>query len=287
MSTYAFEYARANSVDEALSLLAQHGSEAKLLAGGHSLVPTMKLRLAAPNTLIDISGLSELSGISESGGKIHIGALTTHRMVEHSALLREKCGVLAELAGKIGDPMVRNRGTIGGSLAHADPAADYPAAILILNAEIEIAGPSGRRTVGSDTFFQEMFETAVGEGELLTRITIPMLGPNEGAAYVKFENTASRYAVVGVAALVSMYGGHCQAARIAVTGAAPVAFRATGVEQQLVGKTLDAAAIAAAVKGMVDPANLLDDLSGSASYRAHLCEVMARAAIAKAVERAG
>lgn len=282
MITYEFDYARAHSVDEALSLLAEHGDAATLLAGGHSLLPAMKLRLASPGTLIDISGLDELTGIRHDGGKLHIGAMTTHRMVEDSDLARHRCPILSDVAAKIGDPQVRNRGTIGGSIAHADPAADYPAVVLALGADLEMVGADGRRSVSADDFFTGMFETALKEGEILTRISVPVLDSGKVAAYAKFANPASRYAVVGVAVMLEMDGDTCQSARIAVTGAAPTAFRATDAENRLQGATLDAGTVADAVSGMADASGLLSDLSGSAAYRAHLCEVMAKRAIMQA-----
>jgi carbon-monoxide dehydrogenase medium subunit len=287
MYTTDFDYAKATTVDEALSLMNEHGSGAKLLAGGHSLMPTMKLRLAQPSALIDINPLSkELAYVREDGDRIRIGALTTHRTLEQSDLLKRRCRALSEMASKIGDPQVRNRGTIGGSLAHADPAADYPAMMLALNAEITIRGASGSRTVGVDDFFTGMFETAVGENELLTEVTVPVIGPGQGASYAKFANPASRYAVVGVAAKVQVSGGRCTSARIGVTGAAPSAFRATDAEEAVVGTALDGDAIAQAVGGMVDTSNMMEDLSGSPEYRAHLCETMAKRAISQAAEEA-
>ena len=286
MTPVDFEYQRATSVDEALSLLRDGGPNAKLLAGGHSLLPAMKLRLSAPSTLIDVSEISELAGITEDGDRLRVGALTTHRMVEQSDLVQARCPALAELASRIGDPQVRNRGTIGGSLAHADPAADYPALVLALGADVEIRGANGARTVAADDFFVEMYETAVGDDEMITAITFPVIGAGQGAAYAKFANPASRYAVVGVAAMLTMRGGTCQSARVAVTGAAPMAFHATAVEQRLTGQRLDAGAIEAAVADMADPADLMEDLSGSAEYRAHLCEVQAKKAIQQAMEQA-
>lgn len=285
MPTPDFDYARAGSVDEALALLTNNDN-AQFLAGGHSLLPIMKQRLASPGLLIDISELSDLHGIEEAGGQLHIGALTTHRTVERSSRVQEKCPVVAEAASGIGDPQVRNRGTMGGSLAHADPAADYPALVLALDAEIEATRRTGTRTIAADEFFRDMFETALNEDEMITQVRVPVLTRGMGAAYAKFENPASRYAIVGVAALVRMEGGVCESARVGVTGAAPVAFRATNVEQKLAGQRLDERAIDDAVKNMVDPGDLISELSGSAEYRAHLCEVMAKEALTKAVERA-
>lgn len=285
MTTAEFDYARAGSVDEALSMLADGGMNAKLLAGGHSLLPTMKLRLSMPSMLIDISEIDELSGIEAEGGRLRVGALTTHRTVEHSELAQAQCPALAELAAQIGDPQVRNRGTIGGSLAHADPAADYPALVLALGADVEIAGPNGTRTVAADDFFIDMYETALEDNEMITAVVFPTMTAGQGAAYAKFANPASRYAVVGVAAMVELQGGRCTSARVAVTGAAPKAFRVPQVEEQLTGTPLDDDTIAHAVEGMVDPADMMEDLSGSAEYRAHLCTVQAKKAIRQAADR--
>lgn len=286
MYTTDFDYARATSVDEVITLLQQHGDGAKLLAGGHSLLPSMKLRLAQPSALIDISDLDDLAYVREDGDQLRIGALTTHRMVEQSEVVRRTCPVLAELAEQIGDPQVRNRGTIGGSLAHADSAADYPALVLALGADVDVAGPEGTRTVAADDFFTGMFETAVGENEMLTEVRVPTLTSGMGASYAKFENQASRYAVVGVAANVQVDGDRCVSARVGVTGAAAVAFRAESVENELMGARLDEDTIAAAVAEMVSPSDMMEDLSGSQEYRAHLCEVMAERAISEAAERA-
>ena len=282
-----FDYVRANTVQDAISQLSQHGDEAKLLAGGHSLIPAMKLRLNTPSTLIDVSGISELTAINVDDDKVHIGALATHRSVETSDIVTTNCPALAEAAGKIGDTQVRNRGTIGGSLAHADPAADYPALVLALNAELTVEGNAGSRTVAADDFFQGLFQTALDPGELLTKVSFPITGSGSGAAYEKFPNPASRFAVVGVAAMVTIDGGgNCTAARIGVTGAADTPFRAIDVENALVGKALDEQTISAATAKVADPADLLSDLSASAEYRAHLCSVLAKRALQKAAEKA-
>ncbi len=281
-----FEYVRANSVKDAISLLSQHGDGAKLLAGGHSLIPAMKFRLSTPSTLIDVSGIGELSEIKMSGDKIEIGAFATHRAVEHSDIIKKECGVLAEAAGKIGDPQVRNRGTIGGSLAHADPAADYPALVLALNADIHVEGKSGSRTIVADDFFTELFETALKDDEMITKVSFPVVGKGTGGAYEKFPHPASRFAVVGVAVVVTVDGGKCTAARVGVTGAAASPFRATDVENALTGKVLDEQTISDATAKVADPADLLTDLIASAEYRAHLCSVMAKRALMTAAARA-
>src|SRR5947208_7737399 len=195
-----FDYFRPTSLDEAVQLLAQHGDEAKLLAGGHSLIPAMKLRLAQPKALVDLGRIASLSGIREANGRLVLGAMTTHAEIEASPLVRSKCPLLAEVASHIGDMQVRNKGTIGGSLAHADPAADWPAAVLALDAEIEIAGPGGRRTVKADRFFVELLQTAIGTGEILSEIRVAPTP--RSVAYEKTEQKASGFALCGVAAVV-------------------------------------------------------------------------------------
>lgn len=281
-----FEYVRAGSVQEAVSLLSQHGEDAKLLAGGHSLIPAMKFRLSAPSTLIDVSGISELSGIKKNGDRLEIGAFVTHRTVELSDEVKNSCGVLAEAASQIGDPLVRNRGTLGGSLAHADPAADYPALVLALAAEIHVSGKSGSRSIAADDFFTGLFETALSDGEIITKVSFPVLDKGVGAAYEKFPHPASRFAVVGVAVMLTIAGGKCSAARVAVTGAAATAFRATDVETVLTGNSPDESTISDATAKVADSNDLLSDLFASANYRAHLCSVLAKRALLRAAERA-
>lgn len=281
-----FEYVRASSVLDAVSLLAQHGDDAKLLAGGHSLIPAMKFRLNTPTTLIDISGISELNEINKNQDRLEIGAFVTHRAVEFSAVVKDNCMVVAEAAAKIGDALVRNRGTIGGSLAHADPAADYPALVLALGAEIQVTGKSGSRTIAADNFFTGLFETALNEGEIITKVSFPVFSKGMGAAYEKFPHPASRFAVVGVAVMVTVNKGNCTAARVGVTGAAASAFRATDVENALAGKTLNEQSISDATAKVAEPGDLLSDLSASPEYRAHLCSVLAKRALMTAVESA-
>lgn len=283
MTPNTFEFQRAGSVEEAVAQLQSHGDEAKLLAGGHSLIPAMKLRLNAPSMLVDLSGIAGLDGIEASGNQVHIGAMATHRSVEISEIVKQHCPALAETAGGIGDPQVRNKGTIGGSLAHADPAADYPAIVLALNATITVHGPNGERSIAADDFFTGMFDTALDEAEIITRVSFPATGA--GTAYAKFPNPASRFAVVGVAAHLKMDGNRCVDARIGITGAAPVAFRATAMEDALKGSSLDGESIAAACQHKPDEDDMLSDLSGSAAYRAHLCTVMARRAIMAAAKQ--
>ena len=280
MTPYSFNYHKATSVEDAIAQRQQHGEEAKFVAGGHSLIPAMKLRLSGPSALIDLQGLDELKAITDDGSHVHIGALATHRMVETSSVVQGKCPALAQAAGGIGDPQVRNKGTIGGSLAHADPSADYPALVLALGATVTVQGPNGTRSISADDYFTGMFDTALDDAEMITRVSFPVTGSGQSAAYAKFPNPASRYAVVGVAAYIEKDDrGICTSARIGITGAADTAFRASTMEQALVGKPFNADAIAAASSNLPDADDLLSDLSASASYRAHLCGVMAKRAL--------
>lgn len=286
MTPSAFDFARAGSVEEALDLLSGH-DDAKLLAGGHSLIPAMKLRLDAPGLLIDVTGLSDLSAITIDGDTLKIGALVTHRRVELSDTVQSACNVLSEAAGGIGDPQVRNCGTIGGSLAHADPAADYPALVLALDASIDVRNQSGARTIAAADFFTGLFETALTADEIITGVSFPVLQSNEGAAYHKYANPASKYAVVGVAAWIRTDDdGKCTSVRIGVTGASATAHRASRAERGLIGRALGAEAIASATDEMAAGADLLSDHAASADYRAHLVSVMTRRAVAAAYARA-
>jgi carbon-monoxide dehydrogenase medium subunit len=273
----AFDYVRASSVEEALELLARHGEDAKILAGGHSLLPAMKLRLAQPRVLIDLGRVPGLAGIRPADGRIEIGALTTHAEIEASEFLASSCPLLPETAATIGDVQVRNRGTLGGSLAHADPAADWPAAILALDAEIEAAGPGGRRTIPAAEFFVDLFQTALRPGEILTAVRVRPTGP--AVAYEKFAQKASGFAVAGVAAVLSD-----GPARVAVTGVAAKAYRATAAEKAL--RKLSPASIDAAAERAADGVEPLGDLHASAEFRAHLAKVLARRALRRAATRA-
>lgn len=282
----AFEYHAPTSVQDALGLLGKL-PEAKILAGGHSLVPMMKLRLAQPKHLIDLRKVPGLSGIKEEGGTLVIGAMTTHWEVESSGVVKARCPVLSETAAIIGDPQVRNKGTIGGSLAHADPAADMPATVIALGAEFVCQGPNGKRTVKVDDWFEALMTTALREDELLVEIRVPVWPAGSGAAYMKFPHPASRFAVVGVAAAVTLdKDGACTKAGVGVTGAGTKAVRARGVEAGLVGKRLDQAAIEAAAAKAAEGVDVQADLQGSVEYKSHLCRVFARRAIEAAVKRA-
>ncbi len=257
-----FTYHKAQSVQDALAMLAEH-PDAKLLAGGHSLVPAMKLRLAQPPMLIDIFGLDEMRGIRQDGDQTVIGAMTTHAELVQSGL-----PLLSEVAPLIGDPMVRHRGTVGGSLAHADPAADYPAAALALNAELVIHGADGERRVPADEFFQGMFSTSVQPGELLTAVRIP--ASVQASAYEKFSHPASRYAIVGLAVVRHADG----TVRAALTGAGEQAVRLTTLEERLnAGQEVGT--------GLIGADALIGDRFASAEYRAHLVDVMAARAVAR------
>ncbi len=280
-----FEYHKASTVKEALDLLGKYKDEAKLLAGGHSLLPAMKLRLAQPKHLIDIGKVAGLSGVKEEGGTLVIGAMTTHYAIESSALLKSKCPLLPEVAGHIGDPMVRNMGTIGGSLAHADPAADWPAAAIALNVDLVAEGPKGKRTIKADDFFKGLLTTALADDEILTEIRVPAAAANVKSAYVKFPHPASRFAVVGVAAVLTMDGGKVSKASIGITGAGSKAVRAKGVEAAITGRAADAASIQAAAEKGADGVDVQPDLQGSEEYKKHLLKVFSKRAIEAAAAK--
>ncbi len=271
-----FDYHRPTTLDEALRLLSQ-SEDAKVLAGGHSLLPAMKLRLAQPKTIVDVGRIADLNYIREQNGLIAIGAMTTHFEIESSALLKDKCPLLPELALHIGDVQVRNKGTFGGSLVHADPAADWPAAVLALNAEFEIAGPNGRRTVKAADFFVEMMQTAVQPNEILREVRMPVTP--KSVAYAKFAQKASGFAIAGVAVLVNK---QARTASIGITGVAAKPYRATAVEKYLQGKELSAELIRAASSKAADGIDPLNDIHASAEFRAHLAQVQCRRALERA-----
>jgi carbon-monoxide dehydrogenase medium subunit len=283
-----FDYHRARSLADVHRLLAANPG-AKLLAGGHSLIPLMKLRLAAPPAVVDIGRIPELRGISRSGDTIRIGALTTHAEIAASGDVQKAAPALAEAAGMIGDPAVRSRGTIGGNIAHADPASDLPTVLVALDARIVVVGPSGERTIAADGFFTGIMTTTLAENEVLTAIVVPVAARGQGSAYVKFSHPASRYAVIGVAASIAVANSQCSAARVALGGLVPHARRAAAVEKALVGKGLDAAAIAAAGAqvGSDLGAEVNGDIFASASYRKAVAPVYVKRAIAAAAARAG
>jgi carbon-monoxide dehydrogenase medium subunit len=280
----SFDYTRATSVDDAIARLKDAKGAGKLIAGGHSLVPLMKLRLSEPGVLIDIARLPELGGIRKAGDKIEIGAGTVHHDVATSTLLQEACPILSETAASIGDQQVRNRGTLGGSLAHADPAADYPAAMLALDADILIAGPKGRRIVKAGRFFKGLFTVDLGPEEIITAV---QFAPLKTAAYVKLHQRASHFAIVGVAAALEISDGVVKAARVGVTGATPSASRLTAVEQQLNGKKASSEAFAVAAKNAgADLKDVNGDLHAGEEYRRAMVAVFTRRALDAALTRA-
>jgi len=282
----AFDYHAPTTVKDALKLLGKL-DDAKLLAGGHSLIPMMKLRLAQPKHLIDLGKVKGLGGVKEEKGVIVVGAMTTHWEVESSKVLKAKVPVVSETAAVIGDPAVRNKGTIGGSLAHGDPAADMPATAMALGFEFVCEGPKGKRTVKVDDWFKGLLETALKDTELLTTIRIPVWAAGSGACYMKFPHPASRFAIVGVCAAVTLdKGGVCKKVGVGVTGAGTRAVRAKTVEAALLNKTLDAKTIEAAAQKAADGVDVQADLQGSVEYKSHLCRVFARRALEAAVKRA-
>lgn len=281
-----FDYIAARSLDEALSLLSKHKDNAKLLAGGHSLLPAMKLRLANPGVLIDIARIKDLAYIREEGGQVRIGATTTHFQIESSDLLHRLCPLLPETAVNLGDVQVRNKGTIGGSLAHADPAADWPAAVLALDAEIVAAGPKGERVIKAEKFFVELFTTALEPNEILKEVRFAVPKGRAGQAYIKFRHPASGFAVVGVAVNLSLDGsGKCQNAGIGITGLAAKPYRAKAAEDALKDKALDDKTISAAAAHASDVERANTDLFASGEYRKHLGQVYTRRALETAVSR--
>jgi carbon-monoxide dehydrogenase medium subunit len=283
-----FGYYRAGSLAEAGQLLQQHPG-AKLLAGGHSLIPLLKLRLAMPPALIDIGRLDELKGISVTDGRVRIGALTTHAELAASSELAERCPALGEAAGLIGDPAVRNRGTIGGNVAHADPASDLPTVLRALDATIAVTVDDGERSIPAADFFEGMMETALGDHDIVTAIEVPAAGAGQGQAYVKFSHPASRYAVVGAAAAVTLVGGTVGVVAVALGGLVPAARRAASVEEALAGQapTADAIAAAAAAVSADLGDELIGDIYASAEYRRAMAPVCVKRALRAAVERSG
>jgi len=279
----AFGYARAESLDEAFDLMSKNGPDAKLLAGGHSLLPMMKLRLATPSMLIDISRIPGLDLISASGDRITVGALATHAAIADSERIRQAAPALHDAAGEIGDMQVRNRGTIGGACAHADPAADYPAALLALDAAFTIRTRSGTSTVNASDFFRGMFETALEPDAVLTEISF---GSAPHSAYVKFPHPASHYAVVGIAVKLDLQGSTIAAARVAITGVGDRTFRATGVERALSGVAVrDDQAIRSACVGAAAGVEPRSDVFASGAYRSAMADVYTVRAIGAAAAR--
>jgi carbon-monoxide dehydrogenase medium subunit len=283
-----FAYAAPTSLADALAQMQAAGDDGKLLAGGQSLIPMLKLRLAEPGTLIDLGRVEGLRGIRVDGNTIVIGAMTPYYQVLDSADVQRRCPLLIQTISQVGDPQVRSRGTIGGSLAHADPSGDLPAAAVALGAQLMATGPDGSHTYDVTSFFQDVMMTALGPNEILTSVSFPATdSPGTGTAYMKHRHPASGYAVVGVAAIITVGAdGNCQSARIGITGAGSHATRATGTEQALAGKPLDAQSVAAACATAADGVDLMGDAYASSDFRAHLVRVLAQRAILQAAQNA-
>ena len=288
MIAHNFEYVVPSSLGEAVNLLQKHSGRAKILAGGHSLIPMMKLRLATPELLIDIGRIPELSYVKEDAGKIRIGALTTHHSIETSDAIRRGARALSDAAGLIGDIQVRNKGTIGGSIAHADPAADYPASILAFDATVVTLGPKGERLVPASKFFVDMMTTALEPNELVREIQVPVKSGKSGSAYLKMAQKASGFAICGAAALVELdASGAISNVAIGITGVGSHAFRATKTEAALKGQKPTAALLKQACENASDGIIALEDIHASADYRLDLARIFARRALEAALERAG
>jgi len=275
----SFDYQRASTVSEAISLLQQHGEDAKIVAGGHSLVPTMKLRLATPGTLIDIGGISELKYINDKGDYLAIGAGATHWMIESSDLIQKKAPGLSQAAAQVGDVQVRNRGTIGGVLAHSDPQADYPGVVLALDATLVVQGSKGERTIAVSDYFTGLWETALGDDELLTEVRIPTDSANANSCYLKFPQPASRYPYVGCAVAMDSKAGSCSDLRVGFSGVGETAFRDSGIEDALRGNTLNESAIASASAKAADGRSVLSDVFVSEEYRRAMAQVYVKRAL--------
>ena len=281
----SFDYSAPETLSEALKLLSEN-PDSKVLAGGQSLIPLLKFRLAAPAHLVDLGGVPDLHFIAESDGMIRIGAMTTHHQIEQSDLLGEKCPLLAKTAASIGDVQVRNRGTIGGSVAHADPAADYPAALQALEAKVRMAGPDGERELGIDDFVVDALTTALEDNEVVTEIQVPVEGDGVGVSYRTIIHPASGFPIVGAAARIGIDNGKISFARVGMTGVASKPYRATAVEAALEGKAADAETLAAAFGLAAEGVEALSDLHASSEYRSHLASVQLRRALEEAAERA-
>jgi carbon-monoxide dehydrogenase medium subunit len=283
----SFEYHAPKSVAEAIELLQRYDGEAKLIAGGHSLLPMLKLRLVQPEALIDLGRIPNLAYVRQSNGRLAVGPLTTYGEIEQSADVARQVRVLHEATALIADVQVRNRGTLCGSLAHADPAGDPPAVAYALDAEFQVQGPNGTRTVGVDEWFVDSLQSALEPDEVLTEVRLAVPGARSGSAYRKFEQPASHYALVGVAALVTLgEDGSVARCRVGITGVGGVAYRATGVEAALSGRKPEAAGLREAASHAVDDVDVLGDLHASPPYRAHLARVFTERALAAAVARA-
>lgn len=276
-----FDYTRVDTVDEAVQALSEHGDDAKILAGGHSLIPLLRLRLAFPSVLIDIGRIDEMRGVRDDGDHLVIGAATTHDEVMNNDLVREHCAVIPDVVSQVGDPQVRHRGTFGGGIAHGDPAGDLPALALALDATFVIAGSGGRREVSATDFFVDYLETALGAGDVLVEVRVPKLGADWGHNYQKFNRVAQAWAIVGSLALVRRSNGTIDEARVGLTHMGSVPLRASATEQALAGASSDAIGDACdqAAEGTTPP----EDLNARADYRQHLARVLTRRAVEHAL----
>jgi carbon-monoxide dehydrogenase medium subunit len=275
----SFAYHKPSTVDEALQMLQDAGEDAKLLAGGHSLIPAMKLRMNAPSALIDLRGISDLRYIRQEGNSIAIGAASTHHDIVDSSLIQDRLPMMVQAGSQIGDIQVRNVGTIGGSIAHADPAADWPGCLIAADASIEMKGLNGTRSVAAEDFFLGLYDTALEEGEIITEIKIPIPAAGTKSAYAKFHQPASRFAIVGCAVVMKMNGSTCESIRVGFNGVSDMAFRDTDLEDALRGKEVNAANVEAACALAAAGKDILGDHFASADYRLHLARVYASRAI--------
>ena len=282
MIPLAFDYEVAESVDHAIELLGQHGDEAKLLAGGHSLLPIMKLRLAAPTVLVDLGRIEDLNYVSDEGDHLAIGAMTRHCDMERNATLQEHCGLVAYTASLVGDPQVRHRGTIGGSISHGDAASDLPSALLALDANFVVKGSGGERTVAAGDFFEDYLQTTLAPDEVLTEIRVPKLN-GAGWSYKKFNRRAQDWAVVGVAAVVERSNGSIGSARIGLTNMGSTPLRATTAENALSGA--DPSSVAEATSSADEGTSPSSDIAASDEYRRHLARILSRRAVEEALSR--
>jgi aerobic carbon-monoxide dehydrogenase medium subunit len=280
-----FGYARPETIEEAVSALDQGGEDAKVISGGQSLLPLLRLRLAYPEMLVDVGRLDALRGVRDDGDALSIGALTTHYDVTRDPLIKEHCGLLAEAAETVADPAVRHRGTIGGSLAHADPAGDLPAVIVALDATLTARGPGGERQIAAGDFFSDYLTTTLEPNEILTSIRVPKLGPGWGYRYEKFHRSAQAWAIVGVAALARRDDGHIAEARVGLTNMGSVPVRASATEAAVAGAEAEPGALRAAAEHADEESNPPSDLHGGADYRRHLARVLTARALAAAAGR--
>jgi carbon-monoxide dehydrogenase medium subunit len=283
MIPVAFDYEVAESVDHAIELLGQHGEDSKLIAGGHSLIPLMRLRLAVPTVLIDLGRLDDLRYVRDEGEHLAIGALTRHRDVHNNELVKEHCGILGYTAGLLGDPSVQHRGTLGGTLAHGDPSGDMPSVISALEGELVIKGPDGERTVGALDFFKEFLLTDLEPEEVLTEVRVPKLGSNTGWSYKKFSRRSQDWAIVGVAAVVERSDGGIDSARIGLTSMGSTPIRASATEEALSGASTDQ--VEEAANSADEGTSPASDDAASAEFRRHLARVWTRRAVEEALNR--